>query len=182
MREDDANLIDKHQHVLHPTFKKTIETYVTMLGYIQRTTKELQRKGITISRAQFFLDDLIDWVAEGRAMSGSNHWASRCQLGSYDISKDSRKLVARHFHNGVIKLQKNQAGQLTSQEKATVASLRKENNEISSHAALPVVDADREEMIDPFDARVAKRMNVEAEEELGDNFDCRFILGSAAEV
>jgi hypothetical protein len=45
-----------------------------------------------------------------------------------------------------------------------------------------VVDADREEMIDPFDARVAKRMKVEAEEELGDYFDRRLILGSAAEV
>jgi hypothetical protein len=45
-----------------------------------------------------------------------------------------------------------------------------------------VVDVDREEMIDPFDARVAKRMKVEAEEDLGDYFDCRFILGSAAEV
>jgi hypothetical protein len=48
--------------------------------------------------------------------------------------------------------------------------------------ALPEVDADREEMIDPFDARVANRMKVETEEELGDYFDCRFILGSAAEV
>jgi hypothetical protein len=102
-----------------------METYVTMLGYIKRTTKKLQRKGITLSRAQFFLDDLFDWVAEGRAMSGSNHWASRCQLGSYYISKDSTNFVAKHFHNGVIKLQKNQAGQLTSQEKAAVASLRK---------------------------------------------------------
>jgi hypothetical protein len=96
-------------------------------------------------------------------MSGSNHWASRCQLGSYYIRKDSTKLVAKHFHNGVIKLQKNQAGQLTSQEKAAVASLRKESK-ISSDAALPVVDVDREEMVDPFDARVAKRMKVEAEE------------------
>jgi hypothetical protein len=164
-------------------FKKTMETYVTMLGYIQRTTKEFQRKGITLSRAQFFLlDDLIDWVAEGRAMSGSNHWARRCQLGSYYNSKDGTKLVAKHFHNGVIKLQKNQAGQLTCQEKAAVASLRKENKEISADAALCVVDADREEMIDPFDAPVAKRMKGEAEEELGDYFDCRFILGSAAEV
>jgi hypothetical protein len=54
MREDDANLLDKQQHVLHPTFKKTMATYVTMLGYIKRTTKELQIKSIALSRAQFF--------------------------------------------------------------------------------------------------------------------------------
>jgi hypothetical protein len=94
-------------------------------------------------------------------------------IGQIAVSLDrtilgSTKLVAKHFHNGVIKLQKNQAGQLTSQEKAAVASLRKESKEISSDAALPVVDVDREEMIDPFDARVAKRMKVEAEEELGE--------------
>jgi hypothetical protein len=169
MREDDANLLDEYQHVLHPTFKKTMETYVTMIGYIQRTTKELQRKSIALSRAQFF------WIIWSTGLLTVAQWVEVI-IGQVYISKDSTKLVAKHFHNGV------QAGQLTSQEKAAVASLRKESKEMSSDASLPVVDADREEMIDPFDARVAKRMKVETEEELGDGFDCRLILGSAAEV
>jgi hypothetical protein len=61
-----------------------MEEYVKMLGFIQRTTKELQKKGITLAKAQFYLDHLTDWVAEGRdAMAASNHWARCCQIGSY---------------------------------------------------------------------------------------------------
>jgi hypothetical protein len=126
---------------------------------------------------------LTDWVAEGRAATAaSNHGARWCQLGSLYIGKDSPKLVSKDFHNGVIKLQKNRGGQLTPPEKAAVSSLIKGIGEVSENLETTVVDLDLEEPIDLFDARVAKKLKVEAEEQLGEYFDCSFILGSAAEV
>jgi hypothetical protein len=73
------------------------------------------------------LDNLIEQVEAGNKSSrGEGHWVRGCQLGSTYIGRNSAKLVSKDFDNGVMKIQGGGTSQLTDDEKAAVATLRKD--------------------------------------------------------
>jgi hypothetical protein len=104
-----------------------LQRYTTMLGFMNLANEAIQAKGIKLFDAQMHLDNLIEQVEAGNKSSrGEGHWARGCQLGSTYIGRNSAKLVSKDFHNGVMKIQGGGTSQLTDDEKAAVATLRKD--------------------------------------------------------
>lgn len=142
-----------------------------MLDKIDRVTKALQARKIFLAEAQGLLNFLVERIQEGRDVPGNRFYG--CTLGSTYIGSESGKLVSKHFHNGVIKIQRGNVADLTPDERHAVESLLVAEQEDS--------DNDEEDEEDDILSQFNKRQKMETAL-VGQYMNCDFVLGSAAEV
>jgi hypothetical protein len=100
---------------------------LAVLTFIEEATKALQQRGIPLAKAQGYLDILSKRIQKGRVEQ--KPWAKSCLLQTQYIGMERRKLVSKAFHHGVIKLQEDQAHDLTPEDKEALASLRIDKEE-----------------------------------------------------
>jgi hypothetical protein len=120
---------------------KRVQNYMVMLTLIEEATNALQKMGILLAKAQGHLDIISQKICMGRVEL--KPWARSCLLQQQYIGMESKKLLSKAFHHGVIKLQEDQAHDLTPEEKEDVASLRIDKKE--NLAEVDVSDTEVEE-------------------------------------
>jgi hypothetical protein len=198
----DNQFTIQDDELLLPTFKQKFQRYTTMLGFVNLANEAIQAKGIKLFDAQMHLDNLIELIEAGNKSSrGEGHWARGCQLGISYIGRNSDKSVSKDFHNGVMKIQGAGTSQLTDDEKAAVAPLRKdgkgatklkddgtdsededdsEDGGVSLHDAVAHVTP--EALCLEYEKQIERKRKQRDEIKYGEYRNCDFILGSGAEI
>jgi hypothetical protein len=167
--------VDRHNtDVMNGYFAPPI-MHVRMLGFIEEATKALQNEGILLAEAQTILNTICNKIRNGRA--DSKPWALGCILKNEYIGMESNKLESREFHDGIIKLQRDEAKDLTPDERAAVVSLKTDGMPVEE-----VVEAESEEEETTPMEDVEKSGKQENEKKSGVYANPWFIPGSAAEI
>ena len=144
-----------------------------MLQDIDQVTLLLQKRMITLSKAQRLLTNLL--LDINTASLNVNARLHNCLLGSKWIGAKSQKLKSPHFHGGVIKIQQGETYNMTPEERTACESLLLlTNNEYAR-----IYDEDPIEL--SFVDRQQKRDMMEHNSVNNEYRNADFILGSNAE-
>ena len=159
--------------ILTEQFRLKVDRWRMMLEDIDCVTKMLQTKGISLSYSQELLSDLRGDIVEATL---PQHRLHGCGLGGVYIAENSEKLVSRHFHSGVIKIQTNMTATMTVAEKTACATLKV----MDTNARNEMLSNDSANL--SFVERQAKKQRLRLRLVDDSWANCDFILGSAAEV
>jgi hypothetical protein len=179
METDDDNEFQLPQELRTIEFKNQVKNYVRMLGFIEEATKALQNEGILLAEAQTILNTLCNKIRNGRA--DSKPWAFDCLLKNEYIGMESNKLESREFHDGIIKLQRDEAKDLTPDERAAVVSLKTDGMPVEEVVEAESEEEEEEEKTTLMED-VEKSGKQENEKKSGVYANPWFIPGSAAEI
>ena len=159
--------------IISPVLRDRVAKWVKMLEDINQVTLLLQKRMITLAKAQSLLSNLEADI--GLARNNANARLHSCMLDSIYINDHSNKLHCPVFHSGVIKIQKKITHSMTPQEKVVCAPLLLLNDD----------DLDTLEETDPvelsFAQRQKKRDIMEINSVNNEYRNVDFILGSNAE-
>lgn len=176
------NLIEASEHAnagIFPIdcsnqFLRRVEKLSKMMLEINTVTLVLQKRLLKLSGCRAALELLTQNVVNGKANTQSPFF--RCKLKSVYIASDSEKLPDVHFLSGVCKIQMNQTGLMTIQEKEACEHLKivppDDLQEPQPAANLPTMAEQLKQI-----SESNKRQRTETE-----YINADFILGSAAEV
>ncbi len=176
-QEIPEELIEAHEHPdadftinTSLSFAGKCEKYRRMLAELYIVTNMLQTRGRTLAECERDLDTLIDAVNEER--SNRSFYFLKCRLKDKYISIQSGSDKSAAFTRGVIKIQNNQVACLTKDEKKSVEIVRR------NHSSDEETDANG--AVQSLATRLAKRRKLNKVVET--HIDCRFLVGSAAEI
>ena len=150
-------------------FSNKVAKYAEILGEMDVVTRQLQKKGYTLADCRQDLDTLIEAVEQDKTKHGSR--LHNCRLGTTCISPQSSIVDNVDFETAVAKIQKGNLSDLSTVEKSCARILAVDASVSEVHHGEGAVLSMKE--------RLFKRRRIESATNYG---DCRYVLGSVAEV
>jgi hypothetical protein len=176
MDSDEENEFELPEEMRNIQFIKRVQNYLAVLTFIEEATKALQQRGIPLAKAQGYLDILSKRIQKGRVEQ--KPWAKSCLLQTQYIGMERRKLVSKAFHHGVIKLQEDQAHDLTPEDKEALASLRIDKEENLEEVDISDTEVEETTIQEDYERKRKREIKIKS----GVCMNPGFIVGSAAEI
>eukprot|EP00171_Calliarthron_tuberculosum_P001491 IDg1491t1 len=159
-----------------PIFYRKSKRYEKQLQVIDQCTLELQKRGSTVSDCRFSLDVLMQSIDSYKQDASSPLY--NCRLERHYIDVYSLRTTDVDFENGVTRIQRGEADQMTDSEREACKTLLQPSAASATHEDCTTSPEGQELSIASMVRERKRRRLLQREKYV----NCNFILGSVAEV